>query len=117
MPAEIVSILDVPDYEAQLRRGADLIRDGGVAVLPTETVYGAAAMLSHPQGAQRLRDIRGTGGKPFTVHLAKPNDAHRYIGDVGELGQRMIRKLWPGPVGLMFDVTEERRHDVAATQG
>jgi protein-tyrosine phosphatase len=49
--------------------------------------------------------------------MARPEDAHRYVGDVGDLGRRMIRKLWPGPVGIMFDVSEERRHDVSATPG
>ena len=118
MPAPIVRIFESIDYDAQIARGADALRSGGLVVLPTETVYGAAGLLSHPQARRRLDDLRGGGGaegRPFTVHLGRPEDAKQYIvADVGELGERMMKKLWPGPVGLVFDVPAERRRAVAA---
>ena len=114
---EVVSIFNVGDYEAQLRRGAQLIRDGKLVVVPTETVYGGAALLNNAEGVRRLRTLRAAEGKPFTIHLARMEDAKRYLGDLPELGLRMMRKLWPGPVALMFDVPEQRRHEVAATEG
>jgi protein-tyrosine phosphatase len=113
---EVIPIFNVGDYEAQVRRGVELIRDGKLVVVPTETVYGGAALLNHPEGVQRLRVLRAAEGKPFTIHLAQMADARRYIGDLPELGQRMMRKLWPGPVALMFDVSEDRRREVAATE-
>jgi tRNA threonylcarbamoyl adenosine modification protein (Sua5/YciO/YrdC/YwlC family) len=107
---EVVSIFDVADYDAQVSRGAKMLCAGGIVVLPTETVYGAAGMLSLPKANARLRELRGgTDAKPFTIHLADPNDAIRFIADPTDLGRRMIRKLWPGPVTLMFDVPPERR--------
>jgi protein-tyrosine phosphatase len=117
MAVEVVPIFHVGDYDTQVRRGADLIRDGKLVVLPTETVYGGAALLSHPDGLRRLRTLRGGAGKPFTIHVANIDDAKRYLGDLPELGQRMMRKLWPGPVALMFDVSEKRRQEVAAAEG
>jgi len=114
---EVISIFNVGDYDAQMRRGAQLVRDGKLIVVPTETVYGGAALLSHPEGIRWLRALRGGQGKPFTVHLARRDDAKQYLGDLPELGHRMMRKLWPGPVALMFDVPEARRREVAATQG
>jgi L-threonylcarbamoyladenylate synthase len=115
---EVISIFDVNDYDAQVLRAAQLIRDGKMVVLPTETVYGAAALLNHPDGLRRLRAVRGAGpGKPFTIHVAQLADAYRYLGDLPELGHRMMRKLWPGPVALMFDVPEDRRREVAQAEG
>src|SRR6185369_4603814 len=40
--------------------------------------------------------------------------AGSFLGDVGELGRRMMTKLWPGPVALVFDVSAERRAEVAS---
>jgi protein-tyrosine phosphatase len=40
-------------------------------------------------------------------------DATAFLGEVGEFGRRCIRKLWPGPVALVFDVPAERRKAVA----
>jgi protein-tyrosine phosphatase len=114
---EVISIFHAGDYDAQVRRGAEFIRDGKLVVVPTETVYGGAALLSHPEGVARLKKLRGGEGKPFTIHLARMEDARRYLGDLPELGQRMMRKLWPGPVALMFDVPEARRREVAAAEG
>ncbi len=114
MATQVISIFSVGDYDAQVQHGAEVLRGGGLVVLPTETVYGAAGLLSHPAARTRLRELRGDPGpKPFTVHLAHPGDALDYLGPVSDLGKRLMRKLWPGPVGLIFDVTPERRRQVA----
>jgi protein-tyrosine phosphatase len=118
MATPVISIFSAGDYDAQIRRGVEALRGGGLVVLPTETVYGAAGLLSHPGARRRLRDLRGDPSlKPFTVHLAHPEDALDYLGPVSDLGKRLIKKLWPGPVGLIFDVPPERRRQVAERLG
>jgi protein-tyrosine phosphatase len=120
MPAPIVSIFDAADYDEQIVRAQRLLHCGGVVVLPTETVYGAAALLNQPQGRQRLADLRGGDrGRPFTVHLARREDAAKFVdlSQVGELGRRMMKKLWPGPVALVFDVPSALREASTAALG
>jgi protein-tyrosine phosphatase len=113
---DVVQIFETGDYEAQVQQGAKLLADGGVVVMPTETVYGAAAAITHERGRARLRALRGNSGsdgKPFTVHLAYRNEAERYLGNVSDLGRRMMTKLWPGPVALVFEVAPERQKEVS----
>ena len=118
MAVPTVPIFSTGDYEAQVRRGAELLRAGGIVLLPTETVYGAAGLLTHPDARRRLHALREDAGPgPFIVHLARAEDARRYLGPVSELGERMMRKLWPGPVGLVFAVPPGRRAEVAAGLG
>jgi protein-tyrosine phosphatase len=110
----VVRIFETADYDAEVQRAADMLRGGGLVVLPTETVYGIAGMLTQPAARQRLRALRGGGdGKPLTIHLARRADAARFLGPVSEFGQRLMNKVWPGPVGLTFDVPAERRAQVA----
>src|SRR5205085_1873998 len=96
-------------------------REGKIVVLPTETVYGAAGLLNHDKSLAGLKAIRaGAGGnssKPMTIHLARPEQAMRYLGEVGETATRLMKKLWPGPVALVFDVPAERRAQVSADLG
>jgi L-threonylcarbamoyladenylate synthase len=119
MTAPVVSIFDVGDYDEQVGRAVTLLREGGVVVLPTETIYGAAAVLNDDKAMTRLKAIRGAAGegKPFTIHLARREQAMRYIGEVSEVGQRLMKKLWPGPVALQFDVPAARRSEVARQVG
>src|SRR4051812_26535582 len=107
MSAPVVSIFE-GRYEDHIRLAAEQLRQGRLVVLPTETVYGAAAALNRPEALKRLRALSPTSGggerHAFVPHLAHPEDATAFLGDVNELGQRCIRKLWPGPVGFVFDV-------------
>src|SRR6476469_3385597 len=109
--APLVPIFDIGDYDAQIANAVELLRGGQIVVLPTETVYGAAGLLNHPGGMELLRQIRGAaaGERPFTIHLAHREQAKDYIGEVGALAKRLMRKLWPGPVGLVFEVPAQRR--------
>ncbi len=120
MATPVVNVFGVGDYHAQIRQAAQALRDGGLVVLPTETVYGVAAVASHPDAVRKLRalrggnlgggDLRGAGEKPLTIHLDRPEAAMQYIGTASPLSQRMMRKLWPGPVGLTFRVDAAQRH-------
>lgn len=118
MTTEVIHIFETADYDEQIAKGAAALRRGGVVVLPTETVYGAAALLTHPEGMKRLSELRdGESAKPFTVHLAKREDAANFLGKTTDYAQRLMKKLWPGPVGLMFDVPADRRAAVAKELG
>lgn len=121
MSVPVISIFESGDYEQHVQEAARALRDGGVVVLPTETVYGAAAVLGNDKGTGKLKAIRGAGGsdggKPFTIHLARRKQATRYIGKASEIGNRLMKKLWPGPVSLIFDVPPQRRAEVAKEIG
>lgn len=117
MPQNVVNIFDIADYDAQIAGAGHMLRDGKIIVLPTETVYGAAAALDRANAVARLRGLRGNDGnaaRPFTVHLAKPQAAVEYLDELNDLGKRVIKKLLPGPVALMFEVSPARQREVAA---
>ncbi len=117
MPTPIVPIFDVPDYEAEILRGTpNAFIVGESSSCPPRPSTGAAGLLNHPAATARLRALRnGNDTKPFTIHLAGRDDALQYLGTVSELGQRLMKKLWPGPIGLTFDVPADRRAQVAAS--
>src|SRR5579871_5487090 len=117
MAVPIVSIFDSGQYEKLVQRGAQTLSVGGIVVLPTETVYGAAALLSHPGGVKRLRALRGESTAPFTIHVAHPDDATVYVDELSDFQRRLVRKLWPGPIGLLFNVSAARREKVAKAMG
>lgn len=118
MSAPVIPILTASDFEGQIVRAAEMLAAGRLIVVPTETVYGAAGLLTQPQAREQLRQIRGPQiPGPLTLHVASADAARKYLGPLDDLGNRMLRKLWPGPVGLVFDVPAERRAEVASRLG
>jgi protein-tyrosine phosphatase len=90
------------------QRAAAVLRDGGLVVFPTETVYGVAASAASDRAIDSLQELKG--GEPtraFTVHLPDPASAERYIDTASPALGRLIRKVFPGPVTLVVDVSED----------
>ena len=120
MSLKVVSIFE-GDYHEHIRLAAEQLRAGKLVVLPTETVYGMAGILNRPEARGALHEFRSAGGggasTAYTLHLAKPGDAQAYLGKLSEFARRCIRKLWPGPVTLIFTVDEARRKEVAQSLG
>jgi len=115
MPAATVKLFETGDYDAHIRQAADLLARGQLVIIPTETVYGAAAALTHPASLARLRSLPPPlTSQPLVIHLAHRDHAARYLGPLSDLARRMIRKLWPGPVALIFDVPPDRQRLLAA---
>jgi protein-tyrosine phosphatase len=118
MQAQIVQMLGAPDYPQEIARAAELLAAGKLLVLPTDTVYAVAGLLSSAEARAGLGQVRGlTGSKPFTVHVARAQDALQYLGSVNDFARRAMRKLWPGPIGLIFEVPAQRREEVVARFG
>jgi len=120
MSLKVVSIFE-GDYHEHIRLAAEQLRAGKLVVLPTETVYGMAGVLNRPEARGALHDFRASGGggasTAYTLHLARPEDALAYLGKPSEFARRCIKKLWPGPVTLVFAVDEARRKEVAGNLG
>src|SRR5437762_14197238 len=117
MATQVVDIFATPDYAKEVDRAAALLREGGVVVVPTETIYGAAGALTQQKSLQRLKELRGGEAKPFTIHLAACQEAEKFLAPVNDYARRLMSKLWPGPVGLMFDVPADRRTAVSRELG
>ena len=82
---------------------AEVLVGGGVAVLPTDTVYGLAA---RPQDVDAVRAIYRAKGRPEGMHLpvlAASVAQVRGLGVTFSPGADVLaRRWWPGPLTLAF---------------
>ncbi|MCJ7543822.1 MAG: L-threonylcarbamoyladenylate synthase [Phycisphaerae bacterium] len=106
-----------PAQQAQAaKRGAAALGRGELVGFATETVYGVAAAANLSAAMDRLRELKNRPQRPFSVHLAQPQDAALYVAGIPPVAQRLIAKAWPGPLTLLLPVGErlaERRFDQA----
>ena len=116
-----VRYVDTQDSSQDLAQvageAAEALSRGELIVVPTETVYGVAAKPNVPAAAARLSELRRRATSPLTPHVPDAQGAATFLGEVSQLGQRLMAKLWPGPVALTFDVDEPRRREVAGSLG
>ncbi len=110
--------VDLNDYTIDPRQAATdaagVLREGGVVALPTETVYGLAAKPDVAVARDALATLRGGATGPLTPHLAEPTDLSLFDIDPGEAGSKLVQKLWPGPVALVFEQPDEAKRQAAA---
>lgn len=92
---------DRPDPDA-LERAAALLRRGGVAAVPTDTVYGLAADPFNAAAVDRVFAIKGrVSDQALPLVAADSAQIRAWIGGWSPLGDRLSRRFWPGPLTLV----------------
>ncbi len=93
----------VPADEAGARAAAETLRQGGVVVVPTDTVYGLAARPGDADAVQAVYRAKGRPeGMPLPV-LAASLDQVRALGvEMTDAASALAGRWWPGPLTLAF---------------
>lgn len=82
-----------------------VLRNGGVAVLPTDTVYGFSACTDIPETDGRIRKIKGRAEtKPFIQLISKPEDLFLFTSDI--IPEKLL-SFWPGPLTIICSDNRE----------
>lgn len=91
---------------ASLRSAERWLRQSEPVVVPTETVYGLAALARDRAGVERVFQIKGRpADNPLIAHVADLAQA-RELGQLGPLAEELARLFWPGPLTLVVDARE-----------
>lgn len=98
----MVDVISVDDPHAAARVISVLL-DGGVAVVPTDTVYGLAASPDDPAALRRLFTLKGRNADvPVAVLCASATQALASAGTVNAPAAVLAARHWPGPLTLVL---------------
>ncbi len=76
---------------------------GGVIGMPTETVYGLAAIGTDSQAVKKIFEIKGRpSDNPLIAHVHKDYDLKKLVHIEQEYAYKLIEKFMPGPLTLVF---------------
>jgi len=105
---ELLPIHTSDRFDEAVDRAADLLRQGEVVALPTETVYGLAADATNPDAVQAIYRVKGRPiTNPLIVHIADSSMLKRCVAEWPEDAERFARSFWPGPLTLVLPKTKE----------
>ena len=94
--------------QQQMIFAAELIKNGEVVGMPTETVYGLAADARNENAVEKIFTAKGRpSDNPLIVHLAKFSDASLYTTSIPELAFKIAEKFCPGPLTMIFPKNEK----------
>ncbi len=90
-----------PSAEA-INLAAAVLRDGGIVVFPTETVYGIGASSASCFGPQEIIDIKARPqNKPLPWLVEDDKALDVYGVDVPQYAHNIAQKFWPGALTIV----------------
>lgn len=79
-----------------------IINEGGVCILPTETVYGIACRADNAAAVERIYKIKGRGfDKPLAVCVSDLEMA-RDLAEFSSIALQLAEEFWPGALTLVL---------------
>ncbi|WP_082552854.1 MULTISPECIES: L-threonylcarbamoyladenylate synthase [unclassified Phycicoccus] len=96
----------------------EVVRDGGVVVLPTDTVYGIGADAFSPEAVASVLAAKGRGREmPPPVLVPSIRTVDGLATDIPSWARDLIREFWPGPLTLVFKSQSSLMWDLGDTNG
>lgn len=104
--------------QADLAATAEGVRNGGLLVLPTDTVYGIGALASDHEAVARTLRAKGRGRQmPPPVLLGSIDAIDEVAVDVPAVAYRLAREFWPGALTLILRARPDLGWDLGDTFG
>ncbi|MDD5561035.1 MAG: L-threonylcarbamoyladenylate synthase [Candidatus Omnitrophica bacterium] len=100
---KIIKINPVLPEEEYISQAAKVIADGGLVVIPTETVYGIAANALDKNTLDKLYEIKKRSkDKPFALLIADKIKVDELASDIPVAAYKLMHKFWPGPLTILL---------------
>ncbi|MBA3732986.1 threonylcarbamoyl-AMP synthase [Patescibacteria group bacterium] len=86
----------------------NLNSEGGVVVMPTDTIYGILGRAFDPKAVDKIYQIKKrTPDKPFIILIADISDLSKFSIQFSDTDKEIFYKIWPGPFSVEFEVNNE----------
>lgn len=97
---------------------ATVLRDGGIVVFPTETVYGLGALADSKFGPHEMFEVKVRPSDLPIPLLVETEDALDTWGaDVPECAHKIAHAFWPGAVTIVVKASQRVPKDFRAPDG
>lgn len=97
---DVFMLVSLHEQNPQIRwikKAVEILRQGGVVVYPTDTVYGLGCDLLNKKGIERIYDIKKRDRKqPLSFICSDLKDISQYA-QVSDFAYKVMKRLLPGP--------------------
>ena len=106
MPAEFIKIYPENPDPRRIRQVVDCLRDGGLVIYPTDTVYGLGCDIYNSRAVEKIARIKGIKPQKNDFSFICYDLSH--ISDYARVGNsafKVMKKVLPGPYTFILDAT------------
>lgn len=87
-----------------LVKAKQLLNEGKLVAIPTETVYGLAGNAFNPDAVASIFSVKNRPSfDPLIVHVASYGQALTLTKNIPEIAESLAAKFWPGPLTLLLE--------------
>jgi len=95
-------MLRVKSDEAGIKAAAEAIKNGKIAAIPTETVFGLAADAFNAEAVRAVYATKGRpGDNPLILHVADKEKITEIAESLPDYARKLMDAFWPGPLTLV----------------
>ena len=88
----------------KLRFPAEIIKNGGIVVFPTETVYGIGTNGLDKEAVERLYKIKERPlNKPISLLVSDFEMVEKVVKDISEIEYKIMKEFFPGPLTIILN--------------
>lgn len=81
---------------------ADVLRNGGLAVYPTETLYAVGCRADNARAVKAVSELKARPqAKPLPVLIGSMEGLENVCEPVGPLTRKLMESFWPGPLSIL----------------
>ncbi|HOO55640.1 MAG TPA: L-threonylcarbamoyladenylate synthase [bacterium] len=104
MERKTTLIIKAGQWPDESDKFAEKVQTGGIIIFPTETVYGIGAMPEQT-GVEKLTELKARPQtKPLQLLISDREMLEKFGAKISPLANKIMDKLWPGPLTLVLDV-------------
>jgi L-threonylcarbamoyladenylate synthase len=90
-----------------IAQAAQVVRNGGVIIYPTETFYGLGGHPGQTAAIEKIYRIKGRElGKPLPLIAANAAVVRKVAAQWPDEAEKLARAFWPGPLTLVIPVED-----------
>jgi len=94
-------------YTDEVKGAAEILRNGGLVAVPTETVYGLAGNGLDENAVKEIYEVKGRPAiKPLSLMVPGKEAIGEYCEDVPSQAIFLAEKFWPGPLTIVLKSKE-----------
>ncbi len=90
-------------FDCAAAEAAEIIRNGGLCAVPTETVYGLAGNGLDEDAVRQIYEVKGRPAvKPLSLMVPGSEAMDEYCEDVPQGAKLLAQRFWPGPLTIVL---------------